>query len=285
MKNQRTRTEWLLSAPSLLWMTLFFLVPAVIVFVLAFRPADPLGGVGAGWTLDHWRALFDEQYRPILWRTMWVSTVTSMVCVILAVPCALVMARARGAWKNVLLLLVVVPFWTNFLIRVFAWKSLLHPDGPVTRAFLALRLMGEDSQLLYNNGAVLLVMVYTQLPFAILPLYAAAEKFDFGLLEAARDLGASAWRAIWSVFLPGVSDVCGPGYCRRHGRRNAGQSHRLARGQQPEPAAGFGDGRGVAGDGAGRDGGAGALEKVRSSSCGLSEGGEDKLTLGLRTVS
>jgi spermidine/putrescine transport system permease protein len=134
-----------------------------------------------------------------------VSAATSFLCVLLAIPCALVMARARGAWKHLLLLLVVVPFWTNFLIRVFAWKSLLHPEGPVTHALLALGLMSEDSQLLYNNGAVLLVMVYTQLPFAILPLYAAAEKFDFGLLEAARDLGASARRAVWSVFLPGVS--------------------------------------------------------------------------------
>src|SRR5215213_1444155 len=112
MKPRRTRTEGLLSAPSLAWMSVFFLVPALMVFVLAFKPADSLGGVGAGWTLDHWRALFDEQYRPILWRTMWVSTATSMVCVLLAVPCALVMARARGAWKNVLLLLVVVLFWT-----------------------------------------------------------------------------------------------------------------------------------------------------------------------------
>jgi spermidine/putrescine transport system permease protein len=117
----------------------------------------------------------------------------------------MVMARAHGAWKNLLLLLVVVPFWTSFLIRIFAWKSLLHPEGMMSRVLLACGLMGEDSQLLYNNGTVLLVMVYTQLPFAILPLYAAAEKFDFGLLEAARDLGASALRAVWSVFLPGVS--------------------------------------------------------------------------------
>src|SRR6478672_1163716 len=126
MKNERTKTEWLLSAPSLLWMTVFFLVPALIVLVLAFKPSDPLGGVGAGWTLDQWRALMEAQYRPILWRTLWLSTATSALCVILAVPCAMVMARARGAWKNVLLLLVVVPFWTNFLIRIFAWKSLLH---------------------------------------------------------------------------------------------------------------------------------------------------------------
>jgi ABC-type spermidine/putrescine transport system permease subunit I len=206
MTAPRTKSrEYLLTTPSLGWMTAFFFIPAVIVLVLAFKPADPMGGVGAGWTLDHWRALFDEQYRPILWRTLWLSTATSLICVLLAVPCAMVMARAHGAWKSLLLLLVVVPFWTNFLIRIFAWKSLLHPDGFVSRALLASGLTSEDSQLLYNSGAVLLVMVYTQLPFAILPLYAAAEKFDFGLLEAARDLGASALRGVWSVFIPGVS--------------------------------------------------------------------------------
>jgi spermidine/putrescine transport system permease protein len=205
MKGRRTRAEWWLSAPSFVWMTLFFLVPALIVLVLSFKPADPLGGVGAGWTLDHWRALAEEQYRPILSRTMWLSTATSLICVALAVPCAMFISRTQGAWKNLLLLLVVVPFWTNFLIRIFAWKSLLHPEGMASRALLSLGLMGEDSQLLYNNGTVLLVMVYTQLPFAILPLYAAAEKFDFGLIEAARDLGASALRAAWSVFIPGVS--------------------------------------------------------------------------------
>jgi spermidine/putrescine transport system permease protein len=186
-------------------MTVFFLVPAVIVLVLSFKPSDPLGGAGSGWTLVQWRALTEPQYRPILWRTLWLSTATSALCVILAVPCAMVMARARGAWKHLLLLLVVVPFWTNFLIRIFAWKSLLHPEGILSRVLLASGIMGEDSQLLYNNGTVLLVMVYTQLPFAILPLYAAAEKFDFGLLEAGRDLGASALRAVWLVFLPGVS--------------------------------------------------------------------------------
>ncbi|OAI58125.1 spermidine/putrescine ABC transporter permease [Verrucomicrobiaceae bacterium SCGC AG-212-N21] len=206
MTSRRAKSsELTLTAPSLVWMTIFFFIPAIIVLVLAFKPSDPMGGVGAGWTLDHWRALLDEQYRPILWRTLWLSTATSLICVALAIPCAMVMARAHGAWKNLLLLLVVVPFWTNFLIRIFAWKSLLHPEGFVSRALLAAGLMGEDSQLLYNSGSVLLVMVYTQLPFAILPLYAAAEKFDFGLLEAARDLGASSLRAVWSIFIPGVS--------------------------------------------------------------------------------
>lgn len=208
----RRSGEWALTLPSFGWMVVFFFLPALIVVFLSFKPADTLGGVGEGWTLENWRALAEEQYRPILWRTLWLSTATSCLCVLLALPCALVMARARGAWRHLLLLAVVIPFWTNFLIRIFAWKSLMHPDGLLSRLCRAAGLLGEDNQLLYNSGAVLLVMVYTQLPFAILPLYAAAEKFDFSLLEAARDLGASALRAVWSVFVPGVSRGIGTAF-------------------------------------------------------------------------
>ncbi|RBP40307.1 spermidine/putrescine transport system permease protein [Roseimicrobium gellanilyticum] len=204
--TSRSRTgEVLLTLPSFGWMLVCFFIPALIVLYLSFKPADSMGGVGEGWTLAHWSALVEEQYRPILWRTLWLSTATSCICVLLAVPCSLVLARLQGAWRHVLLLLVVIPFWTNFLIRIFAWKSLLHPEGFLSSTLRSAGLLSEDAQLLYNSGSVLLVMVYTQLPFAILPLYAAAEKFDFSLLEAARDLGASARRAIWSVFVPGVS--------------------------------------------------------------------------------
>ena len=111
------------------------------------------------------------------------------------------MARRRPALAATLLLLVVVPFWTSFLVRVFAWKVLLHPDGALKHgAGRALGLVPASADLLYNAGAVLLVMIYTSLPFAILPIYAAAEKFDFTLVEAARDLGATSLGA----FCPGV---------------------------------------------------------------------------------
>ena len=206
MSARRPRfAELAATAPSLLWLAVFFLVPTLLVFAAAFRPADPYGGLGAGWTLESLRGLGNPSYPSIVWRTVWISVATTVLCVALAVPTAYALARAPERWRRGLLLLVVVPFWTSFLVRVFAWKSLLHPDGPVKQLLVALGLASPGTTLLYNAGAVLLVSVHTDLPFAILPIYAAAEKFDQRLLEAARDLGAGSWYAFFHVFLPGIS--------------------------------------------------------------------------------
>jgi spermidine/putrescine transport system permease protein len=198
------RHEPWITLPSLLWLVLLFAVPATIVFAIAFKPADPYGGIGGGWTLDTMRTLGDPNYPAILWRTIWLSVATTAACLVLATPTAYFMARTPERWRHLLLLAVIVPFWTSFLVRIFAWKVMLHPEGIVKHALVALHLAAPDASLLYNAGAVLLVLVYTELPFAILPIYAAAEKFDFKLLEAARDLGAGPLRTFWAVFLPGI---------------------------------------------------------------------------------
>jgi len=194
----------MVSAPSFGWLTVFFLVPTLIVFTLSLRPADPFGGVGDGWTTSTLSRLLDPQYLPVVWRTFWLSLATTVICLLLGIPAGLAIARARQRSQSMLLLLVVVPFWTSFLIRVFAWKVLLHPEGLVKKGLVVLGIAGEETTLLYRPEAVLVVLVYTSLPFAILPLYAAAEKFDFQLIEAALDLGASRWRAFVHVFLPGI---------------------------------------------------------------------------------
>jgi spermidine/putrescine transport system permease protein len=202
--RRRRRAEWLASLPTLVWLGLFVVVPTFLVFVIAFRPSNPYGGIGAGWTLDTIRALATPSYLAIAWRTLWISLLTTVICLVLAVPAGYTIARAPAKWRNRLLLLVIVPFWTSFLVRVFAWKSLLHPEGMVKGALEALGLVGRETTLLYNPTAVVLVMVYTFLPFTILPIYAAAEKFDFRLVEAARDLGARPFQAFRRVFLPGI---------------------------------------------------------------------------------
>jgi spermidine/putrescine transport system permease protein len=200
----RRLREILMTAPSFLWLAVLFALPTLFVFAVALRPANPYGGAGRGWTLENLARLADPNYLGILWRTLWISAVTTAICLALAVPIGYVLARVAPRWRNFCLMLVVIPFWTNFLIRVFAWRALLHPEGPLKRVLVGLGLAGPQTSLLYNSGAVILVSVYTFLPFTILPIFAAADKFDFRLLEAARDLGARPWRAFRTVFLPGI---------------------------------------------------------------------------------
>lgn len=198
------KAEWLVTLPSFGWLLVFFAIPTVLIVVMSFKPADPYGGFGEGWSLKAWVDMRNPSYPQIVWRTVWLSVVATAICLAFALPVGYLLGKLRSHWRNIVLLLVVVPFWTNFLIRVFAWKVLLHPEGFLRRGLLALGVIDAETTLLYNEWAVLLVMVYSFLPFAILPIYASAEKFDFALLDAARDLGASASRAFWLVFVPGV---------------------------------------------------------------------------------
>jgi spermidine/putrescine transport system permease protein len=201
---RRRLPEWGITLPSFGWLLVLFVIPTVIVFAIAFKPANPFGGVGEGWTLETLRSLGNPNYPDIIGRTVFLSVLCTVICLALALPTAYAIARAPQRWRRLLLLLIVIPFWTSFLIRIFAWKVLLHPDGYIKQVLLALGLVEPNAMLLYRAEAVLLVMVYTLLPFAILPIYAAAEKFDFRLVEAARDLGATSWRAFRQVFLPGI---------------------------------------------------------------------------------
>jgi len=202
-KRRRLR-EWLVSLPTLVWLSIFLVIPTLLVFAIAFRPATTYGGIGPGWTLENIRGLWNSGYLAIAWRTVWISLLTTAICLLFAVPSGYYMARVPEKWRNRLLMLVIVPFWTSFLVRVFAWRSLLHPEGLIKRVIASVGLAGERATLLYHPAAVVLVMVYTFLPFTILPIYAAAEKFDFRLVEAARDLGARPFQAFRKVFLPGI---------------------------------------------------------------------------------
>jgi spermidine/putrescine transport system permease protein len=203
-ETRRKFREILVSLPSLFWLSLFFIIPTLFVFAIALKPANPFGGVGSGWTWDNLRALASPNYLAVAWRTIWISLVSSAVCIVLATPIGYFLARVSARWKSVFLMLIIVPFWTNFLIRIFAWKVLLHPEGILKKALSFLGLVGSQTSLLYNPGAVVLVTVYAFLPFTILPIYAAAEKFDFQLIEAARDLGAKRLQAFVRIFLPGI---------------------------------------------------------------------------------
>ncbi|MDR2390814.1 MAG: ABC transporter permease, partial [Planctomycetota bacterium] len=199
------RMEIFFTLPSMAWLVAFLLVPTLMIFAFAFRPADPYGGVGKGWTFDTIAHVSSPNYPAIIWRTVWLSSVVTCICLALSIPVGYCLARISPRWRQWAILGVVVPFWTNFLIRVFAWKTILATGGSLHAALVWSGLIDPARTLLYSSGAILLVMIYTHLPFAILPIYAAAEKFDFGLLEAARDLGSSSPGAFFRIFLPGVT--------------------------------------------------------------------------------
>jgi spermidine/putrescine transport system permease protein len=205
MSDFRKRlSEWGVTLPSFAWLTLFFVIPTIIVVSIAFHAAGPGGGIAPGFTMETWRSISNPNYPVIVWRTIWISAATTVACVILSLPCAYAIARMKFKWRAIVAGLIMLPFWTSFIVRVFAWRTLLNPEGFLQKVLITLGLATENTTLNYNSGAILVVSIYSFLPFAIMPIYTAAEKFDFSLLEAARDLGARSFFAFRKIFLPGI---------------------------------------------------------------------------------
>lgn len=196
------------SLPLTVWISLFFLVPMVIVFLYSFLTRDVGGGVTWNFSLDAYAAIFKQTssgqflYIDILGYTLGMAVAATVVTILIALPCAYYIARTKN--NTLLLFLVIIPFWVNFMIRIYAWVAILGQSGILNEALIAVGLLKEPVQFLYNDYAVLLVLVYTNLPFAILPLFTTIEKFDFGLLEAARDLGATHMTSLRKVMLPNI---------------------------------------------------------------------------------
>ena len=197
----------LIALPSWAYLTLFFAVPLVIVFVYSFATRSSTGLTRLeGWNLDSYRRLFDPLVAEIAWRSLVLATLTTVICLAVSYPFAYYIATRRPVVRNVLLILVMIPFWSNFLVRTYAWRVLLGSDGPLSQ--LSQSLGGEPIRLLFTNTAVLIGLVYGFLPFMVLPLYAALERMDWSLVEAARDLYADGWTAFrkvtWPLSRPGV---------------------------------------------------------------------------------
>jgi spermidine/putrescine transport system permease protein len=192
---------WSLLAPGGFWLLAFFLVPIVIMLVYSVMPRGIYGGVEPGFTLEHYRRFFDPLYLDILQRTFVWSILCTVICLLMGYPVAYVIARG-GRWKNLLLFLVVLPFWTSFLVRTFAMIFLMRDSGLINNWFLKLGLVQEPLSMLYTPFAVMVGLVYGFLPFMILPIYASLEKLDLSLLEAAEVLGARPGARFRKVTLP-----------------------------------------------------------------------------------
>jgi spermidine/putrescine transport system permease protein len=192
-----------LLAGSLVCLVGFFVLPLGYLLGVSFARRSPYGTVEWILGLANYARAFQPLYLEIYWRSLWMAAATTALCALLGYPVAYTIARRVPArWKSALLLLAVIPFWTSFLIRTYAWMVILRTEGVANTLLLDLHLIHEPLRLLYTPLAVFIGLVYGELPFMILPLYVALEKIDPSLLEAAEDLGASGRRAFWKVTLP-----------------------------------------------------------------------------------
>jgi spermidine/putrescine transport system permease protein len=199
-----TRPEaraWALLAPGGLWLVVFFLVPLLIMLVYSLMPRGIYGGVEPGFTLEHYTRFFDPLYLQVLQRTFVWSIACTVICLLLGYPVAYVIARSRR-WRTLLVFLVVLPFWTSFLVRTFAMIFLMRDTGLINSWMMKLGLIEEPLTILYTPFAVMAGLVYGFLPFMILPIYASLEKLDASLLEAAEVLGAKPAARFRRVTLP-----------------------------------------------------------------------------------
>jgi putrescine transport system permease protein len=212
--------KWLVIAVPYLWMLIFFLVPFFIVFKISLSEAEisippytPVFDFTEGWDaikakfaeLDFEKYTFifsDDLYMSAYWSSIKIAAVSTFLTLLIAYPLAYGMARAPKEWQPTLMMFVILPFWTSFLIRVYAWIGILKNEGLLNSFLMHLGIISEPLTILNTTTAVYIGIVYSYLPFMVLPLYASLEKIDGRLLEAAQDLGSPPWKAFWQVTLP-----------------------------------------------------------------------------------
>ena len=174
--------------PTVLWLGFFLMIPLIYVIGMSFLTKNAYGGVDFKVTLSNYAALFSSEYVKVFADSLWLSLETTVICLIVGYPFAYIIAKAPKKWKPALVLLLMLPFWTNSLIRTYGWNTLLRTEGIINHFLQRIGLTDKPLEMLYTDGAVLLGMVYALLPFTVLPLHTSIEKLDKSLLEAASDL-------------------------------------------------------------------------------------------------
>jgi len=213
MRRSGSSAKWLVSGPPIVYLLLFFAIPALIMVLASFRTPGEFGGLAplideAGkpdLNVESYVRFFTEPvYAQIFVKSFVYALLTTLICLLIAYPLAALIARSPKKHRDLLLLLVILPFWSNFLIRVYAWMIVLGPQAALARTVNGvLEWFGAGPvPLLFSGFAVLVCLVYVHLPFMVLPLYANLEKHDQALLDAAQDLGANAWQRFWRITFP-----------------------------------------------------------------------------------
>ena len=213
-KNKKLNPGPVYGWPMGIWFTIFFIVPIAIIICYSFMKRDVYGGVIPEFTLKAYKQMFSASYAKIFLRTLWITIASTSITLLIALPCGYAMARSKH--QTLLLVLVVIPFLTNSLIRIFAWITILGDNGIINLVgeFLfnlwhKIGFGNKDAvftphKFMYTQGTVILVSIYMYLPYAILPIFTAVDRFDFSLLEAARDLGATKPQSMIKILIPGI---------------------------------------------------------------------------------
>ena len=200
--RKEQRFSRMLKLPMYLWTIMFVFVALLYVIGLSFLSRGEMVGVTNELTLGNYLRLAAPEYLNVLLKSLRLAALTTAICIVIGYPFGYLMARLNPRARSIVMLLIIVPFWTNALIRIYGWRILLMGNGPLNTLLLSAGLISKPLKLLYTDGAVLLGMVYALIPFMILPTFSTVEKLDYSVVEAARDLGASPLRAFFTVTVP-----------------------------------------------------------------------------------
>lgn len=184
------------------WLTLFVLVPNVMIIGTSFLTRDEANLIEMTFTLDNYFRLLDPLYAKVLLHSFYMAIIATLLCLVIGYPFAYIVAKMPEKWRPFMLFLVIVPFWTNSLIRTYGLKIVLGTQGILNQSLMELDIIDKPLRLMYTETAVMIGLVYILLPFMILPLYSAIEKLDNTYIEAAKDLGANKFQTITKVILP-----------------------------------------------------------------------------------
>ncbi|PPK49069.1 ABC transporter permease [Clostridium algidicarnis] len=205
---KKKKRSYRLLYPVVIWMTCFFLIPVALMVLVSFFTRGEFGEVIYSFNLESYIRFMDPLYLNILLKSLIIALFTTVICLVFAYPFAFFIGRSPKKFRGPLIMLVMLPFWTNSLIRTYAWIILLRTEGIINSYLIKLNFISEPLKLLYTNTSVLIGMVYMMFPFMVLPIYSSVEKIDKSLIEAASDLGANPFknfaRIIWPLTMPGV---------------------------------------------------------------------------------
>ena len=184
------------------WLLLFVFIPNVMIIGTSFLTRDEANLIEMTFTMDNYLRLYDPLYAKVLWHSFYMAIVATLICLVVGYPFAYIVAKMPEKWRPFMLFLIIIPFWTNSLIRTYGLKIVLGTQGILNKSLIALDIIDKPIRIMYSETAVMIGLVYILLPFMILPLYSAIEKLDKTYLEAAKDLGANKLQTLWKIVLP-----------------------------------------------------------------------------------